>query len=122
MNKQSEYLEPIHIFAFAHVLRRPIIVYGKKHIGGARAQQHPDATPRAHEEESKEEKKAGGSSSAAAAAAAAGDAACQLNHMVREAAGSNATVTARVAHAHFALLPFCRSASTSRLCGTGSIV
>jgi len=73
MSKLSNYLEPIHIFALAHVLRRPIIVYGKQRIGGADAQQHPDAQPRhagGAEEERKED----------AAAAAASDS--QQNCMV----------------------------------------
>lgn len=87
----KNYCEPIHIMVMAHVMRRPIIVYGSKHFGAK-----PAATTAPPEEE--EEKKGGesgmvdatpaassssSSSSAAAAASSSSTAASSpLNSMV----------------------------------------
>jgi hypothetical protein len=84
MNKPSNYLEPIHIFALAHVLRRPIIVYGKQKIGGAHAQQHPDAQPQQQQavNDDGEERKDSDRSAQAAAANYAHNGASQQSCMV----------------------------------------
>jgi hypothetical protein len=73
----KEYLEPIHIFALAHVLRRPIIVYGHRTMGG----EHKGVQLReAHAEQAEERK----DSDAAEAASSSQPRSQQLNSMVSQ--------------------------------------